>query len=160
MAWLTENEFKSLYVTESATEISSAQISQCLDEGIDEIALMCGEDVLTEIENAVSGSTDRKVKKFRRAQGKLAYRALLLVISSRFRSGGVLESERDINSSMADKYESFDKVEKRREVLKSEAAETLKPYLIVDVSGDELGPAVEFSHPAQDKDCYESGICH
>lgn len=157
MAWLTAVEFKDLYVTESATEISSAQILQCLDEGIDEIASMCGEDVLTEIENAV-GTTARKVRQFRRAQGKLAYRALLLIMSARFRNGGILESERDMNSSATDKYVSFKNIDLQREALMNDAAKALQNYLIVDVSGDDLGSGIEYSHPVQ-TDCCDD-ICH
>ncbi|MBS3915592.1 MAG: hypothetical protein KG003_13945 [Bacteroidetes bacterium] len=157
MAWLTADEFKDLYVTESATEISSAQITQCLDEGIDEIASMCGEAVLTEIEIAV-GTEARKVRQFRRAQGKLGYRALLLIMSARFRNGGILESERDMNSSATDKYVSFKNIDLQREALYKDAAKALENYLIVDVAGDNLSPNIEYSHPVQ-VDCCDEFNC-
>jgi hypothetical protein len=159
MSWLSEEEFKARYVTESATEISTTQINDCLEEGIDLIGSMCGEAVLSEI-NSASDNSVRKISKFRRAQGKLAYRALLLLMSSRFRNGGILESERDQTSSATDKFVSFSDIEKRREALNQEAAKLLENYLIVDISGDDYGSSIEYSHPEQDDCSYESGSYH
>ena len=62
MSWLSEEEFKARYVTESATEISTTQINDCLEEGIDLIGSMCGEAVLSEI-NSASDNSVRKISK-------------------------------------------------------------------------------------------------
>ena len=127
MSWLDETQFRNLYVTASATEIGSEQIGQCLDEAIDRLADLCGDAVVTEIQN---GDNElRKAKTFRRAQGKFAYAALLLLMSARFRSGGILVKESDANASTTDEYAGVTDIEKRRAVLIKEATEAVAFYI-------------------------------
>lgn len=140
MAFLTEQEFRELYVTESATEISPAQIALCLDEAIDDIAGLCGEAVITEITDADDNSV-RKVKSFRRAQGKLAYRELLFLMSSRFRDGGIVTAEKDINDSVTNQYAHFSEIEKRRDALYADAVAALKPYFTAEESAEVVAEA-------------------
>lgn len=139
MAWLTEQEFRVIYVTDSATEIQTEQIDQCLDEAIDELTSLCDETSIVDVVSDVE-TTPLKTKQFRRAQGKLAYRALLLIMSSRFRSGGILSQERDMNSSATDTYERFSEVEKRRGVLYEEALGAISAYLTTSESGKRAVP--------------------
>ena len=127
MSWLTVNDFKDLYLTESATEIKESQINQSLDSAIDKLAEICGEDIVGEIESADDAL--RKTKSFRRAQGKFAYAEILFLMSSRFRSGGILIKESDSNAGATDEYANFSDVEKRRQVLIAEALDTIKTYI-------------------------------
>ena len=129
MAWLSEAEFRELYITESATEISSAQVGQCLDEAVDELSTLCGDAAAAEVSDALD-DTLLKIKRFRRAQGKLAYRELLFLMSSRFRSGGILSQEKDANSTATDTYESFASIEKRRESLYQDAVNAVSIYFL------------------------------
>lgn len=147
MAWLTEDEFRNLYVTESATEINSAQVESCLQKAVREIRKLAGAEVVAEIEAEQADSTADKVLDFREAQEKLAYRQLLLIWSSRFRSGGVMESETDNNAQSTDRYEKFSETEKRRAALYAEALDAISAYLPADAQGDSFGSGVEYSHP-------------
>lgn len=137
MAWLTEKEFRRIYVTESATDIPPDQISQSLDEAKDIIGGLCGNAVLDEIEaftiaDAESAAEIRRYKDFKRAEGKLAFRELLLIMSSRFRSGGIRNAERDENTGSTNQFERFSETENRRDVLYADALRILKPYLTVE----------------------------
>ncbi|MCD9188241.1 MAG: hypothetical protein LUM44_17630 [Pyrinomonadaceae bacterium] len=146
MAFLTEEEFRVLYVTNSESELSPAQYNQCLEEGIDLIAKLCGETLVTEIEDAGDDSS-RKNKAVRRAQGKLAYRALLTIQTGRYRAGGVISQEKDQNDSVTNQYEKASETEKRREWFYQSALEDLSPYLIQNADGDSFDNPIEFSHP-------------
>lgn len=143
MAWLTKDELRGLYVTDSATEISDAQLNQCLNAGIRTVTKYVGEPAATEVNGAAEPYT-LKVSDLREAQGKLAYRELLLIASSRFRSGGVLESEKDTNDSSVNKYEAFDKTQQRRAALFEEALEILEHYSQPDAP-DELDEIPNYS---------------
>lgn len=151
MALLDEEKFRKIYVTDSATELAPDQIIHCLDEARDELATICGESVVTEVEDS-SSDDDRKVLRFQRAQGKLAYRELLLIMSSRFRSGGILTQERDANSSATDSYEKFSEVEKRRAALYDEAMRAIAVYIPQDTGNDGAG-SIEFHHPVIGSSC-------
>lgn len=152
MAFLTELEFRDLYVTGSESEISAAQVEQCLDEALDEISKLCGESVVTEISEATDDSL-RKNKAFRRSQGKLAYRALLLIQTSRYRAGGIIAQEKDQNDQVLNQYEKFAEIEKRREALLSDALSALSPYLIQSADSDAFDNPIEFLHPVISGNC-------
>lgn len=131
MAFLTAGEFKALNITASATEITPEMIQDCLDTAKDELIVLCGESVVTEVENA-TGTPDIKVRRFRKAQDKLAFRELLLKMSSRFRSGGIQQSEKDLNDTSVNTYEKFGDTEKRRAALYTDAVSAVTSYLIVE----------------------------
>lgn len=135
MAFLTEENFRAIYITDAATDIPTAQVAQCLAEAIDDLEDLCGTEAVEEV-TASESTTDRKVVRFNRAQGKLAYRALLLILSSRFRSGGILVKESDATASVTDEYEKFDDIQKRRISLYKEAVRAVANYLIT--SGTEV----------------------
>jgi len=129
MAWLSDLEFREIYVTESATETTSVQLNHCLDDAMNELEMLFDTVTIAEIaddtENALS-----KVKAFRLAQGKLALRALLLLRSRRFRDGGIIRSESDANGGSSNSYESFAETEAARAVLYSEAIKAVSGYLV------------------------------
>jgi len=142
MAWMTQSEFRLIYVTESATEILPVQIGQCLDEGLTLISDLCGYSVISEIAAlnpnlTVESETNRRYKNFRTAQGKLAARALELIRGRRYRAGGVMETERDVNADTTNKYESFTQTMKAREELYADALRLLKPYLTITETHEE-----------------------
>lgn len=127
MSWLTALEFKTIYVTDSASEVKTEQIDDCLDSAKSQIVKLVDAGIITDLSATLPAKPDR-VKDIRRAQGKLAYADLLLIQSSRYRSGGILLQERDMNSSATDSYESFAATENRRRVLKAEAFALIEPY--------------------------------
>ncbi|MDQ3747972.1 MAG: hypothetical protein M3367_02990 [Acidobacteriota bacterium] len=131
MAWLTEAEFRELAVNESATEISSAEVLECLQEGIDILNRRMG-DAATNAINLDAVNTSLKTQRFRRAQLYLAKRALLLIISSRYGAGGIKQSETDINASSTVTYLTVDNLAKLRRELYEEAFEAINSYLIVE----------------------------
>ncbi len=134
MAWLSDLEFREIYVTESATETTSAQLNHCLDEALLEIETLFDTATMTEIADDTTGEL-RKVKAFRLAQGKLALRALLLLRSRRFRDGGIVRSESDANGGSSNSYESFAETEEARAVLYSEAIKAIDGYFIMTPGG-------------------------
>lgn len=127
MSWLSEEDFRTLWVPESATEIPSAQITECLDSAIADITKLVDSNEITALV-ADTGNTLLPTKSIRRAQSKLAYRELLLFLSNRFRSGGIQLKERDENASTTNEYESADKTDLRRRSLWTEAMDILEPY--------------------------------
>lgn len=132
MSFLTEQEFRNLNVPDSATEISGDMIRDCLETAADMIVELCGQTAFDAVANA-TGATTTQVRKFRKAQEKLAFRELLLKVGSRFRSGGVQVSEKDLNDSSVNTYEGWNATESRREALRSEAMDSLRSYLLTDV---------------------------
>jgi len=147
MALLTADEFKTLNIAASATEITPAMIEDCLTTAKDELINLCGESVVTEVENA-TGEPDLKVRRFRKAQDKLAFRELLDKISSRFRSGGV-EVRESGNGLTTHEFEKFADSEKRRERLYNEAVDLVTSYLIVEETTIEDEPDESTDVPIQ-----------
>lgn len=128
MPWLTADEFKDLWVTESATEIPAAQITECLDSAKAEIVARVEADYVTALVADNDNSEDNS-KSLRRAQSKLAYRELLFFRSSQFRSGGIAKLELDENASVRNEYEAFKDTELRRQKLLEDALGILEPFL-------------------------------
>lgn len=137
MAWLTAAEFAALYITDSASEVKLEQIDDCLDSAKSQIVKKVAAAAIVDLLLPSPAQPDR-AKDIRRAQGKLAYADLLLIQSSRYRSGGILSQERDANSTATDTYESFAAVERRRQVLKAEAFELIEPYFTPVASSEVL----------------------
>lgn len=125
--WLSEEEFREIYITEAATAISPSQFGQCLNAGIRTVTGFVGSAAALEVKNN-DGPYSEKTMDLREAQGKLAFRELLLLMSSRFRDGGIASTERDVNDSVTNSYESFDKTERRRTALYEEALSILGIY--------------------------------
>lgn len=132
MAWLDEGEFREIYVTESATEIVSAQIEQCLRLAARQITRLVGVALVGEVLTAPPPYVLDKFNDLRDAQGKLAYRELLLIQSSRARAGGIIETERDANADTTNKYVSFAETERRRDALYREALDILEIYFSLE----------------------------
>src|SRR3954469_328881 len=125
--FLTADEFKELEVTNSATEITPAQIDDFLQTAKDLIESLCGSELVETV--AAAEDTDLlQTRKIRKAQQKLAAREMMLFIASRYRSGGVQYQEKDLNDSATNTYEKFTETESRRKVLWNEAMELLTPY--------------------------------
>ncbi len=127
MAWLDETDFRAIYVTDSASEVKSAQIDECLNSAKSQIKKRILADVFTMLSASLPTSIET-VDDVRRAQGKIAYAELLLIQSARYRSGGILQQERDMNSSATDTYESYSATERRADRLKAEAFDILEIY--------------------------------
>lgn len=143
--WLSANELREIYITDSATAISPSQFSQCLNAGIRTVTAYIGADAALEVKNADAPYTE-KVADLREAQGKLAFRELVLLMGSRFRDGGIAVAERDVNNSVTNQYESFEKTEARRAVLLAEAIEILEIYrLPTSHAGEDLPPNFSMS---------------
>jgi hypothetical protein len=62
-------------------------------------------------------------RRFRDAQQIIAKAKLLLWVASRYRSGGIQVSERDLNDSSVNSYEKYDDAKKRHDDLIQEARE-------------------------------------
>jgi len=137
MAWLTEDEFKDLWVTESATEIPDAQITECLSSAIAMITNRVKAEYLATLESD-NDNSDIVTKTLRRSQSKLAYRELLLYRSSQFRSGGIAKIEYDDNASVKNEYEDFKNTDLRRSNLLDEALDILSPYLTEEAEEEEV----------------------
>lgn len=127
MAWLTEAEFRNLRIDESATQILPIQITTCLDAAIEKIADSCGETVIDEINNG--DNSDRKVKRFRRAQELFAFAELLPIIGHRFKNGGIQVKETDQNASSTNEYAKFADIQALRDQLESDALGAISAYL-------------------------------
>ncbi len=127
MAWLSESDFRAIYVTDSASEVKTEQIAECLNSARSRIKKRVLADVFTMLSASLPTSIET-VGDVRRAQGKLAYAELLLNEASRYRSGGILITERDGNNSVTNSYESFSEVEKRADRLTAEAFDLLEIY--------------------------------
>lgn len=140
MAWLTEEEFRQLRIDESATQILPIQITTCLDAAIEKIADACGDSVITEIESG-DHTTNRKVKKFRRAQELFAFAQLLPVIGHRFKNGGIQVKETDQNASSTNEYAKFSDIKSLRDQLEADALDAVSAYL----SKEEIAEIDDFS---------------
>lgn len=114
-------------MTDSASEVKPAQIDECLDSAKSQIKKRVTGDVFTMLSASLPTSIET-ADDVRRAQGKIAYAELLLIEASRYRSGGVLVTERDENNSVTNSYESFTQIEKRADRLKAEAFDILEIY--------------------------------
>ncbi len=116
-------------MTESETEIDDAIIEQSLRAGIRHVTKLVGAIAAAEVvADATSDNADKR-DALRDAMGKLAYRDLLPVLVSRYRTGGIVETETDQNSSVTNKYVSAVEIEKRRQMLLNDALDVVEPYL-------------------------------
>lgn len=135
--FLTADEFRALEVTTSATEITAAQVDDFLQTAQDTIESLCGSELITAVA-AASNNDELKTRQVRKAQQKLAAREMMLFIASRYRSGGVQVSEKDLNDSAVNSYEKFTETEARRKVLWTEAMELLTPYFTAEETTETL----------------------
>lgn len=127
MAWLTDEDFRLIYVTDSASEVKPEQVEECLNSAKSQIRKRVILDVFTDVSLAMPSDAEEAYD-VRRAQGKIAYAELLLIQSARYRSGGILQAERDSNETGQNIYETYSATEKRADRLKAEAFEILEIY--------------------------------
>lgn len=134
MAFLTADDFRNLEVTSSATEIVTNQIENWLQAAKDELEVLCGSDKVKAVEDADEDAvTDSlEFRQFRKAQQLMAKAEMLLFIASRYRSGGIQVSEKDLNDSSVNSYESYSQAKKRYDDLYIKAKELVTPYLVVE----------------------------
>lgn len=131
MAFLTEDEFKALEVTASATEIPPAVISDLLRKAKDLLAKWCGEAAVATVEAATNEDL-LQTRNFRDAQQLIAKAKLLMFIASRYRSGGVQVSEKDLNDTSVNSYERYDEARARYDDLMREAREAVDSYVLTE----------------------------
>ncbi len=129
MGFYLENDFRELYITDSATTVSSAQISEAFFDAEEILLDLVGEAIILEAKSETPQNAKR-AERIKRAHGKLAFRAMLILRSSRLRDGGIVGSERDVNNSVTTSYIAADEVEKRREQLYSDALNLISEYVV------------------------------
>lgn len=127
---LTKPQFREIYVTSPSVTVSEIQIEESLAEAEDEILQIIGSDALTDAKKDTP-SNPLRASRVRRAHGKLAYRALLLIRAARFRDGGIVQSETDKNDgSVTNSYVKQSEIESQRKTLLEEAMNDLKLYVL------------------------------
>jgi hypothetical protein len=128
MAWLTAQEFRSLYVTQTASDDGVTVVENCLESAINRISDLVGTVTVTEVANATD-NTIRKVSALREAQELLALHKLSFNDTSRRRNGGKVRRERDEDAVTTNEYESYSEMRKYREDLLTDAMRLIEPYL-------------------------------
>lgn len=131
MSFLNENDFRTLYVDDTQTEVRDVQILNCLNKAKITLEDLCGTADIEEVA-AATDDTLLKVIRFRNAQEYLAVGEFLLLRVAPLRNGGVLAEERDLNNSANDRYVSFKDADARYQRLYEKAVALVKNYLTVE----------------------------
>jgi hypothetical protein len=140
MAFLTEPQLREREIAASATEVSLAVSTDLRQEAIDQIAEWCGDGKVAEV--AESTEDTREVRTFQKAQQKIFKAKLLMWNASRYRSGGKLISEKDLNDSSVNTYEKTADARREHDALLDEAKQHIEPYLLP--SEEIIGDSTEF----------------
>ena len=139
MPFLTTDEFRTLYVDDSQTEVKPEQIQNCLDAALFTLEDLSGAANLQLVTN--DSGTRNFINRFRKAQEYLAVGEFLLLRIAPLRNGGVLAEERDLNNSANDKYVSFKDADARYQRLSEKARSILTNYLLPVISENLRIPA-------------------
>lgn len=131
MAFYTDDELKTLEISLSATEVPSFVVTTYREEATDELTKWCGETAVEAVA-AETGTNALKTRQFRKAQRLIFKAKILLWHAARYRSGGVQKSEKDLNDSSVNSYESMEKARQESADLMREARESVESYILTE----------------------------